>query len=169
MFVEHSQVTQTMQAMAAAACVELLQAYGVTATAAADGWVHTDELLYSGVMGFVGSDVRGTCLLAAPAAVVLATAPPNARPRDWVGELANQLVGRFKAKLMARGATIALTTPIVLSGMRLSPLPRGDVQPGVLETTTGRVLVWLEAEVDTAFRFGSERPLRAAEGDLLIF
>jgi CheY-specific phosphatase CheX len=169
MFAEQSQVTEAMQAMAAAACVELLQAYGVTATPAADGWVHTDELLFSGVMGFVGSNVRGTCLLAAPLAAVLATAPADARPRDWVGELANQLVGRLKLKLMARGVTIALTTPIVLSGMRLSPLPRGDVQPGVLETKTGRVLVWLETEVDAEFRFGSERPVRAAEGEFLVF
>jgi CheY-specific phosphatase CheX len=169
MFVEQSQVTEAMQAMAAAACVELLHAYGVAATPAADGWVHTDELLFSGVMGFVGSDVRGTCLLAAPLAAVLATGPADARPRDWVGELANQLVGRLKLKLMARGVTIALTTPIVLSGMRLSPLPRGDVQPGVLETKSGRVLVWLEAEVDASFRLGSERPLRAAEGEFLIF
>jgi hypothetical protein len=120
-------------------------------------------------MGFVSDPVRGTCLLAASSATVLAAAPAGARPRDWVGELANQLVGRLKSKLMARGVTIGVSTPVVLSGMRLSPLPRGDLAPTVLETSSGRVLVWLEVEVDSSFQLGSERPLPAAEGDLLIF
>lgn len=169
MFIERPEVTEQIQRLAAAAGAELFCAYGVEATPATGGWVETDELLYSGVMGFVGDALRGTCLLAAPAATVLAAAPPDARPRDWVGELANQLVGRLKSKLLARSVTIAMTTPVVLTGVRISPLPRGDVAPAVFDTVTGRVMVWLELEVDGAFRFGSERPLAAGEGDLLVF
>jgi hypothetical protein len=77
--------------------------------------------LFSGVMGFVGDSVRGTCLLAAPEGTIRAAAPHAAAARDWIGELANQLVGRLKAKLMARGGTIALSTPVVLRGVKLSP------------------------------------------------
>jgi len=62
-----------------------------------------------------------------------------------------------------------MTTPVVLSGIRLSPLPRTTIEPAVLDTPTGRVLIWLEVEVDAAFRFDTERPMAATEGDLLVF
>jgi CheY-specific phosphatase CheX len=169
MFVERSDATQRIQAMAASAATELLDAYGVKLAESGQVWVETDEVLYSGVMGFVGDRLRGTLLLAAPKETILSTAPEDARPRDWVGELANQLVGRLKSKLMAHGVTIALSTPVVLSGVRLHPLPRSEVLPSVFETPSGRVLVWLEVEVDPEFTLGSLRPLRAAEGEFLVF
>ena len=169
MFVERSDATQRIQAMAASAANELLDAYGVKLAETAEVWEESDEVLYSGVMGFVGERVRGTCLLAAPKDTILATAPQEARPRDWVGELANQLVGRLKSKLMAHGVTIALSTPVVLRGVKLSPLPRTDVEPVVFESTAGKVLVWLEVEIQAEFQLGEERALKASEGELLVF
>ena len=168
MFVERSETTRAIQALAGAACTELMQAYGVQLNPTL-GWGESDEVMFSGVMGFVGDKVRGTCLLAAPQGTVEAAAPKNAGARDWVGELANQLVGRLKAKLMARGATIALSTPVVLRGVRLSPLPRTDVEPVVFESTAGKVLVWLEVEIEDGFLLGEERALKASEGELLVF
>lgn len=169
MFVERSETTRAIQALAGQACVELLQAYNVTVVPASDGWAESDEVMFSGVMGFVGDSVRGTCLLAAPQNTVEAAAPKDAGARDWVGELANQLVGRLKAKLMARGATIALSTPVVLRGVKLSPLPRTDVAPVVFQSPAGKVLVWLEVEIEADFRLGEERALKASEGELLVF
>lgn len=169
MFEERSDVTRQIQTLAATAGAELLNAYGVQTKPTDDGWVQTDELLYTGVMGFVGESMRGTCLLAARAATVLAAAPPDARPRDWVGELANQLVGRLKSKLLARNVSIAMTTPVVLSGVRIEPLPRTTIEPAVFDTATGKVLIWLEVEVDGTLRFDTERPIPATEGDLLVF
>lgn len=168
MFVESSETTRAIQAMAGSACMELMHAYGVELRPV-DGWPESEEIMFSGVMGFVGDHVRGTCLLAAPQGTVEAAAPKGAHARDWVGELANQLVGRLKAKLMARGATIALSTPVVLRGVRLSPLPRTDVAPVVFESVTGRVLVWLEVEIEADFELGEERALKANEGELLVF
>ena len=168
MFVERSETTRAIQALAGAACTELMQAYGVTLNPTL-GWAESDEVMFSGVMGFVGESVRGTCLLAAPQGTVEDAAPKGASARDWVGELANQLVGRLKAKLMARGATIALSTPVVLRGVRLSPLPRTDVAPVVFESTAGKVLVWLEVEIENDFQLGEERALKASEGELLVF
>lgn len=168
MFVERSETTRAIQGLAGSACIELMNAYGVELRPT-QGWAESDEVMYSGVMGFVGESVRGTCLLAAPHGTVLAAAPQAASARDWVGELANQLVGRLKAKLMARGATIALSTPVVLRGVKLSPLPRTDVDPVVFESTAGKVLVWLEVEIENDFQLGEERALSAAEGELLVF
>jgi CheY-specific phosphatase CheX len=169
MFEERTELTRQIQTLAASAGAELLKAYGVIGTPSSEGWVQNDELLYSGVMGFVGDSLRGTCLLAARATTVLAAAPPDARPRDWVGELANQLVGRLKSKLLARNVSIAMTTPVVLSGIRIEPLPRTSIEPAILDTATGKVLIWLEVEVDNAFRLDTERPIAATEGDLLVF
>ena len=169
MFVERSDTTRAIQALAGSACTELMQAYGVTLAPTERGWTESDEVMFSGVMGFVGEAVRGTCLLAAPQATVDASAPRDASARDWVGELANQLVGRLKAKLMARGATIALSTPVVLRGVKLSPLPRTDVDPVVFTSTAGKVLVWLEVEIEDDFQLGEERALTASEGELLVF
>lgn len=168
MFVEKSEMTRAIQDLAGAACVELLKAYGVSLTPS-QSWVESEELMFSGVMGFVGESVRGTCLLAAPQGTVEAAAPKQAGARDWVGELANQLVGRLKVKLMARGATIALSTPVVLRGVKLSPLPRTDVDPVVFDSAAGKVLVWVEVEIEDDFKLGEERALTASEGELLVF
>jgi hypothetical protein len=53
--------------------------------------------------------------------------------------------------------------------MKLSPLPRTDVEPVVFASTVGDVLVWLEVEVENDFRLGEERALKASEGELLVF
>ena len=148
--------------------MELLQAYGVPLTPAA-GWGDVDEPMFCGVMGFVGDSLRGSCLLAAPVGAVEAAAPEGAAPRDWVGELANQLVGRLKAKLMQRSATIALSTPVALCGVKVAPLPRTEVEPVVFESPVGKVLVWLEVEIEDGFQLGDERLLQAKEGELLVF
>src|SRR5687768_4791165 len=110
MFIETAETTRAIQDLASAACVELMLAYGVPLTPAT-GWAESEEPMLCGVMGFVGDSVRGSCLLSAAVHAVEAAAPQGAAARDWVGELANQLVGRLKAKLMQRSATIALSTP----------------------------------------------------------
>jgi CheY-specific phosphatase CheX len=168
MFVERAETTRAIQDLASRACVELMHAYGVPLTLAA-GWGDSDETMFSGVMGFVGGSVRGSCLLAAPLSAIEAAAPKDAAARDWVGELANQLVGRLKVKLMQRGATIALSTPVALCGVKLSPLPRTDVEPVVFESPSGKVMVWLEVEIEDGFQLGEERLLKANEGELLVF
>jgi hypothetical protein len=169
MSVERADVTAEIRRLAAEAGVELFRAYGVELALAPEGWVETDDLLLSGVMGFVEEHLSGTCVLAAPKDALMATAPEGARPRDWVGELTNQLVGRLKAKLMGLGLTVAVSTPVVLAGLKLSPLPRGDASPSVYASPSGRVLVWLEVEVDPAFVWGTPEESLAAEGDLLVF
>lgn len=168
MFVESAETTRVILDLASAACVELMLAYGVPLSRGT-GREDSKEPMLCGVMGFVGDDVRGSCLLAAPTGAVEAAAPQGAGARDWVGELANQLVGRLKAKLLQRGTTIALSTPLALSGVRVSPLPGTEVEPVVFDSPTGKMLVWLEVEIADGFRLGEERRLQANEGELLLF
>ncbi len=171
MYTESQRISGVIEEMTASSCVELFDAYGVALsnTPSAD-WATTDEPLVSAVMGFVSPQVRGTCLLACEQGPVKTSCPPGGRIRDWVGELANQLVGRLKIKLLGHDIEIGLTTPIVLQGIRLQPLPKAALEPSVFRSVEGTVLVWVEAEVAPGFSLPPARNPDAGEsGDLLFF
>jgi hypothetical protein len=156
--------------LAVSACIDLFQAYRVRLATGGSAWGESDEPLLSGVIGFVGSRVRGSCLLASTEAPIAASCPPGGRLRDWVGELTNQLMGRLKSKLVARDLSVELSTPIVLSGVRIQPLPKATLEPTVLAAPHGAVLVWLEIEAAPGFVLSDERDgLSGSEGDVLIF
>jgi hypothetical protein len=160
----------SVEVLAAEACVELLAAYGVTLTPRPPVWNQSpeDSILF-GIMGFVGDQLRATCLLGMNQGLLEAIRPPGARIRDWLGELSNQLLGRLKMKLTARGLNVALTTPLALSGVRLTPLPRAGVGPMVFTSAQGPVLVWLEMEAEAGVALGPERPSDYAPGEFLVF
>lgn len=166
---ERTEITNEFQDLAATACLELLEAYGVKAAASGQPWTATNEVMLAGVMGFVSERLLGSCLIAGSHDVLMATAPKDARPRDWVGELANQLVGRLKSKLLGRGVTITMNTPVVLSGISLRPLPRSEVAPTVHSTPAGQVLVWVEIDAEPEFTWGEPLDVPALEGGLVVF
>ncbi len=167
---ENEEVALRIGSLGASACAELFDAYGVGLGPATNAWGESNDRLLSGVIGFVGRGVRGTCLLAGTDGPLAASCPEGGRLRDWVGELANQLLGRLKSKLLARGVEIAVTTPIVLSGVRLQPLPRGRLEPTVFDSPWGPVLVWTEVEIDDEFALGSEHPGSTwGEGQIFLF
>lgn len=160
----------TIGALGASACVELFGAYGVELSPGSKDWGNDDERMLSGSVGFVGRRVRGTCLLAAPTAPLELSCPEQGGAlRDWVGELANQFVGRLKSKLLARGVEIFMTTPIVLSGVRIQPLPRGKAEPFVFTSNAGDVLAWIEVETEGQFEIGAEQADGSnGEGDVIV-
>jgi hypothetical protein len=157
--------------LAAHACSDLFLAYGVELKRSALNLATSNEPMLCGVTGFVGRGISGTCLLAGTLGPLQASCPGGGRVRDWVGELANQLVGRLKSKLLRRSVELTVTTPVVLSGVRLEPLPRGALVPVTFSADSGTILVWVEVETASDFGFiGSEHPGRAgSEGDLLFF
>lgn len=167
---DDDQISERIATLAASACIELFAAYEVTLGPSAKSWGSSEDRLLCGVVGFVGRRLRGTALLAGARAPIDASCPDGGRLRDWVGELANQLAGRLKTKFLARGVEVALTTPIVLSGVRLEPLPRGSLEPTVFSCPQGEIMVWAEVETGDDFKFGSERPsTHGGEGDVFLF
>ncbi len=169
-FSENETNSSRCSVLAASSCQELFEAYGLTLAPDSNAWRDSPEQLISGVMGFVGPRVRGTCLLAAERGPLEATCPPEGRLRDWVGELSNQLVGRLKKKMLARGIEVALTTPIVLTGVRLQPLPRGSMDPTAFNSPRGLVLVWVEVEASQSLSMDTEQPPSPdPDVDLLLF
>jgi len=155
--------------MASAACVELLQDYGVTVSRrTSDQVANAEGPVLFGVIGFVGAGLSATCLLGAQQRLVEASCRGGNRPRDWIAELANQLVGRVKMKLLSCGLNVTMTTPLALSGVQLTPLPRLGQEPLVFESELGTALVWLELETDEHFVLAAEEPLDVQPGDLVF-
>jgi hypothetical protein len=171
MMTENDTLAAQVGDLCAEACAELFAAYGVTLGPAGNGLTQSDAIVVSGVMGFVGARLRGTCLLASTDGPIAASCPANGSNRDWMGELTNQLVGRLKTKLLSRGVEVALTTPIVLSGARVQPVPRGPLLPSVFKSETGEVLVWVEAESARDVTLAAAHPSSdtGGEGDILFF
>jgi CheY-specific phosphatase CheX len=151
-------------------CIELFAAYGVNLNSNPSEFIVSEEVLLSGVIGFVGPTLRGTCLLVGNRSPIELSSPQKEHTRDWVGELTNQLVGRLKRKFLGFGLEVALTTPVVLSGLHLRPMPRGTLSPRVFSTDSGSIMIWVEVEAEPGFEFGpAVSESTSAEGDVLMF
>lgn len=170
MFLEDDRLASEIADLTGDCCIELFSAYGVALNSKAADFIVSDEVLLSGVIGFVGPTLRGTCLLVGNRSPIELSSPQKAHTRDWVGELTNQLVGRLKRKFLGFGLEVALTTPVVLSGLHLRPMPRGKLTPRVFSTDSGSIMIWLEVEAEPGFEFGpAVSDSTSAEGDVLMF
>jgi hypothetical protein len=100
---------------------------------------------------FAGRDVRGALLLASNADVIaptrpcapkrFAALPPAARlimTQDWMGELANQVLGRVKANLAGFGVSFDTHAPVPLSSDALARVvPKSaDTRPILFRSAT---------------------------------
>lgn len=161
-------VSERVDSLAAEACIELFAAYGKDITPARSVELG-DELILSGVIGFLGSGLRGTCLLAANESLLHSSCACADHVRDWIGEMANQLIGRLKMKLLGFGVDMTLTTPLAFSGVQLTPSPRGSVRANLFTCESGFVMVWMEVEATQNFVFGAPCPISAEAGEMILF
>jgi hypothetical protein len=170
MWSQNNDVELKIGALGARACVELFGAYGLSLDPATSPVARSDHRLLSGSIGFVGRRLRGTCLLAAAEKPLSVSCPEQEGAlRDWVGELTNQFMGRLKTKLLSHGVEVFVTTPIVLAGVRIEPLPRSRTEPHVFTSSAGEVLAWVEVETEDQFVLGSEHPWQSGgEGDVIV-
>jgi hypothetical protein len=167
----NADATRQFSVIASEACTELFGAYGLEINSSSTLDRSGDELLFCGVMGFVGRTVRGICLLGATRPPLEQCCPADDNLRDWMGELTNQLVGRIKNKLLARGVEIALTSPVVLKGEHIAPVPRRALNPEVFSPESGNVLLWVEIETAPDFLLESAATSdgNPKEGDAFFF
>ncbi len=132
------------------------------------------------MIGYAGDTLKGSLLLQASRRVTLGlqpsdvgmSTPSDALLRDLLGELANQLLGRFKNKLAARGVLVVVATPVTAIGIDLRTHdlgPSSSVSLAV-DLAGGVVHVRFDAVVSPALEMTA--PLTDAavvEGELLIF
>jgi len=169
-FLEDDQLAAEIADLTGSCCIELFAAYGVSLISNPAEFIVSDEVLLSGVIGFVGPTLRGTCLLVGNRSPIELSSPQKEHSRDWVGELTNQLVGRLKRKFLGFGLEVALTTPVVLSGLHLRPMPRGKLTPRVFSTESGSIMIWVEIEAEPGFALGpAVSDSTSAEGEVLMF
>jgi CheY-specific phosphatase CheX len=152
-----------------AACVDLFSAYGVSLDHCDATPVTAQNLSLTGIIGFTGQGVSGTCVLGSTDTPVVASMPGGGQPRDWIAELSNQLAGRLKSKLIALGVTVYITTPVVLRGTRIEPIPQNRVAPRVFRSSDGAVVLWIEVETTPEFTRSAPGEACAAEGEAILF
>jgi hypothetical protein len=138
-------------------------------------------------LAFSGSVMRGVLVLATTFDVLASSRPRDARwrtlssasagdclfVRDWAKELVNQLLGRVKRHVVARGLTFDIGTPSALSERAASAfIRRQTVTPSHFVWGAAPVIVWLD--VDIAPHVMATLAARGAEalpkeGDIVLF
>lgn len=121
------------------------------------------------VLGIAGPSVAGSIALSTSEQCLLRLAElgSSTMPEDWLGELANQLVGRFKRRISPHGASFSLGTPTVIIGERLRMAVGVARKRSIvvrLQSSIGRIEIWLEFEL----RDGCELSAEPKEDDALI-
>jgi hypothetical protein len=143
------QNSEILEEIVSTACLSLFDDYKLPLVRIKQGALRGDvPLIFCGVVGFNGDQMRGTLLLATSEKPLGATTPStDSSLQEWIAELANQLLGRIKNRLLSRAVTLHLTTPIVLRGQHIAPVSHAELVPYTFECAGGYVCVWLDAEV----------------------
>ena len=168
---------ELLDQLIATATIELFQARGVSLQPDPVCSAHPE---YAAVIGFSGSTLRGmTGLGMAHSTLQLLSAGGGhevspAQAEDWLRESSNQLLGRFKGKLLRHGVVVNLALPTIMHGERLELLASGPTGASSHAFTSpiGAVMVWLEVLLRPGFQLvETENPQLqgATEGDLMLF
>lgn len=132
------------------------------------------------MIGYGGEHIKGGLLLQASRKVADGLQPEDFREpnptdailRDVVGELSNQLLGRMKNKLMQRGVTIIVATPMTALGNELSIDASGPSTSAwhAVMLSVGPVLLRFDATMGPGFRLAPPAPPpEMNEGDMMFF
>jgi CheY-specific phosphatase CheX len=132
-------------------------------------------------IGFTSATLRGNLTLTAGGAFLAETRPKELRQGaasefelcDWMGELGNQVLGRFKNRLLVTGNAIVLGTPAVLSGFQIQRR-RGRMPlyaERLAKTEVGSLALHVTAEAtrDFAITEREDQSLVMPEGELELF
>ena len=167
-------IAETIDNILFTATTGLFKAYGLPLTEAPQP-VEPAAAPLCAVVGFNGKALTGALMIATDLEPIEASRPtPQTTDRDWIAELSNQLLGRFKNRLLGFGVEVYATTPIVLRGERITPLGSSGSLPGVVFTTPngGRVTVWVDHHaldgLQLAKLANAGDPV-AREGDVILF
>jgi len=134
-----------------------------------------ERFLLCGIIGFTSKLVRGALVLATTKQPLERTNPTSTPShRDWICELANQLLGRVKNQMLSCGVEIFPSTPVAVRGEHLSPILQQRLIAELFTADGGVVCVWLDCEFEDGFELGE--PDRCAnsiaplpEGEIILF
>jgi hypothetical protein len=164
---------EEIQDIGASACTQLFESYGVPLARESGQVTLQSRMRYCGVIHFRGENIHGTIGLATPQDILGQSDPARIGARDWVGELANQLAGRLKNRLLARSVEVCYSTPVILRGEQLSLEANGPVETVWFRSEMGsQVGFWIDLDLADRFQMSEESDEEKAglpEGDFLLF
>lgn len=168
-----AEVERLFTSVAFEAGLSLFRAYDVSLEPTdLEAYRQRPDLTLVSVIGFAGRDLSGSLVLGATADPIDRSKPGAASARDWIAELANQLLGRIKNQVMRRGIEFYAVPPAVVSGSHLAPVTsHADFRPWTFATPGGIVCLWIELTVAEELQPDSALMADAipAEGDVLLF
>jgi CheY-specific phosphatase CheX len=173
-----------IDAMLADCAIALMNAFGTSVVHDPSGEAfHSLQDGVLAIIGFGGEQMRGSLVLSASRGLLAASRPVHAAGpatmlalQDWGGELANQLLGRLKLRLLAHHITIVLSTPTTVSGLELKVRNlAGELQSTALWFYAGtewlvvRLDAMAAAHVVLTHAPESETDAPTTVGDMLLF
>jgi len=154
-------------------CIKLFADYRLDVHAVgAEESLANRPFLVCGVVGFTSKHVRGALALASTSEPLELTSPDLTSHRDWVCELANQLLGRVKNQLLSRKVEVFASTPVALRGEHLSPVRQQGQVADLFITSGGAVCVWMDCEFEPDFELPDgvvEEASPLSEGEMVLF
>lgn len=136
---------------------------------------------WSGVIGFTGSQITGSLVVACQDGLLNATHPnlsmgmPVAKDDlvDWLGEITNQILGRIKNLSLEYGVGFSLASPSVVKGESLAIPKQGKTAICSLTFDTGehQFSIFFAAQIDPNFNFDTavKSIKTVAEGESMLF
>jgi len=126
------------------------------------------------VIGFSGNGFGGALGFAAERSIIKAAygESDTVLSDSWLGEVANQLLGRLKNALLLYGVEVRLAIPMVLHGLDLK-MRAGESQINQFQFASpcGSTCVWVDANwnVHQPLTLADPEQQPQAEGELMLF
>ncbi len=165
-----------MDVAAESAAVELFAASGITISPVPSSAVQlpVPDLAALGTVRFTAPALTGTASLGASTGTLRRSSVRGTSDRDWIAELANQYLGRFKLKLIRAGFELWAMAPSRVTGRLLvTAVSQPEFLPLVFrDVKGGSVAVWIEFELNGPLKNTPSVPAEGEipkEGDLILF
>lgn len=156
--------------------------YGIAGFVWGDAFEPPEDTSVFAVLGFSGDAVKGAIVIGAERAVAAKLVPEgfcDGEPTDDIvcdqmGEIANQLLGRLKNRLLAGGVVLSLATPTTAIGrrVRFTLGAEASSRTHVIAWDDGQVFVRFDAVFAPEFELGdldSAPEAAMTEGDMMLF
>lgn len=155
----------------------LFESYGLTVEHSPNAEreeIWEEDLSLAGIIGFTSKELRGSLVLGVSDSILAKIDASATSHRDWIQELANQLLGRAKNRLLRFGVEIQMTTPLSMRGLHLVLEARSaEARPLLFRTRDGGAICALpDVEIKPGFELVEDPSLDAecpSEGDMLLF
>lgn len=167
-----SEIGEELRRLAADSTRDLFAAYDVQLRPVTSADEGPGGFALAGVIGYTSESIRGTLLMGLSTGPLERSRPSAESPlADWAAELANQLVGRFKNRLLRYGVEASISTPLVIRGDRITPAGKGADRPLAFTSEQGSVFVWVDFNALPGLELVEAPPSESArgEGDLILF